>query len=217
MISPVAIGTTATRLPAGNPSRANHCPCSLIFGNVFCRKESPAISIFKLRAFICYPCLGRAARSNGLPLVSYPFQLAWHGLFVSHWRGQFRFHTRTIPKQFRFARKIFKNLFADSKRPPVACGQTAFLDSAKTAAIKISKMLRGSVSGWDTPVQKHGKGTAMRPKRIRHPPPDAGRTSRGFILYAFCMLSEHRFGKVGKSQEAHKSAHRENRETHLPS
>jgi hypothetical protein len=27
-----------------------------------------------------------------------------------------------------------------------------------------------------------------------------------FDLYAFCILSEHRFGKVGKSQEAHKSA-----------
>jgi len=119
MISPVAIGTTATRLPAGNPSRANHCPCSLIFGNVFCRKESPAISIFKLRAFICYPCFGRAARSNGLPLVSYPFQLAWHGLFVLLWKGQFRFHAGIIPKQLRNTRKIFKNLFTGAMEQPL--------------------------------------------------------------------------------------------------
>jgi hypothetical protein len=28
-----------------------------------------------------------------------------------------------------------------------------------------------------------------------------------FALYAFCMLSEHRFAKVGKSQKAHTSAH----------
>ena len=141
MISPVAIGITATRLPAGNPRRASHCPCSLIFGNVFCRKESPAISIFKLRAFICYPCLGRAARSNGLPLVSYPFQLAWHGLFVSHWKGHFRFHAGTIPKQLRIARIVLKNLFTartvyNAPEPPPAT--------------------------MNRPARKRGKGAAMR-------------------------------------------------------
>jgi hypothetical protein len=37
--------------------------------------------------------------------------MAWHGLFVLFWKGHFRFHARIIPKQFRYARKIFKNLF----------------------------------------------------------------------------------------------------------
>jgi hypothetical protein len=141
MISPVAIGTTATRLPAGNPSRANHCPCNLIFGNVFCRKESPAISIFKLRAFICYPCFGRAARANGLPLVSYPFQLAWHGLFVSHWKGYFRYHSGTIPKQLRFSRINLKNLFTS---------RTVY-NAPKPLPATMKR-----------PARKHGKCVAMR-------------------------------------------------------
>ena len=221
MISPVAIGTTATRLPAGNPSRANHCPCSLIFGNVFCRKESPAISIFKLRAFICYPLFGRAARYNGLPLVSCPFQLAWHGHFVFALEKAFRFHAGIIPKQFRFSRKIFKNLFADSKRPPVASGQAAVLDSAKMAAIKIRIILRGSVSVQDTPVQKHGKATAMRPhmrrKRIRHPCEMPGRLpADSFCMLFVCFLSIvlEKSAKVRKRTKAHTA---KNRETHLPS
>jgi hypothetical protein len=141
MISPVAIGKTATRLPAGNPSRANHCPSSLILGCVLRRKKSPAISIFKLRAFICYPSIGRAARYNGLPLVSYPFQLAWHGHFVSHWKGHFRFHAGTIPKQLRFARIILKNLF-----------------TARTV-YNAPKPLPATMN---CPARIRGKGTAMR-------------------------------------------------------
>jgi hypothetical protein len=141
MISPVAIGTTATRLPAGNPSRANQSPSNLILGCVLRRKKSPAISIFKLRAFICYPCFGRAARANGLPLVSYPFQLAWHGHFVSHWKGHFSFHAGTIPKQLRIARIILKNLFT---------ARTVY-NAPKPVPATMNR-----------PARKHGKGVAMR-------------------------------------------------------
>ena len=219
MISPVAIGTTATRLPAGNPSRANHSPCSLIFGNVFCRKESPAISIFKLRAFICYPCFGRAARANGLPLVSYPFQLAWHGHFVFALERAFRFHAGTIPKQFRFSRKIFKNLCADSKRFTGKCFRSSrlFLDSAsRRRQMKIRRgkcCAGGSVLRSETRLSRNAARGVRQCDRTRARNAsdttceNAVQTSRGFVLYAFCMLSEHRFGKVGKSQEAHKSAH----------
>ena len=75
VISPVAPGITATRSPGLNPSRASHWPWSRILGCVLRRKKSPAISIFNERVFIGYPfAIGRAARCNGLPLVSYPLQ-----------------------------------------------------------------------------------------------------------------------------------------------
>lgn len=214
-ISPVAIGTTATRLPAGNPSRASHCPCNLIFGKVFRFQTSPAISIFKLRAFICYPCLGRAARSNGLPLVSYPFQLAWHGHFVSHWKGQFRFHTGTIPKQIRIATKIFKNLLPTFNQPESPITRRA----GRSPQCGIG--WRGNAAGARqsaTPTRQNLLHETVRPetggllgkrrKAIRKQSAQSGLPSVcPFGLYAFCMLSEHRFGKVGKSQKAHRSAH----------
>jgi hypothetical protein len=89
VISPAAIATTATRLPGGNPSLASQWPCNLIFGYVLRRKKSPAISTFNVREVMCYSLMGRAARFSGLPLVSYSFQLAWHGLFVWLWKEIF--------------------------------------------------------------------------------------------------------------------------------
>ena len=71
--------------------------------------------------------MGRAARYSGLPLVSYPFQMAWHGLLVWLWKESAYCHGITIPKLFRYCKHNFEKSFCpvlyDSQaagRPTVA-------------------------------------------------------------------------------------------------
>jgi hypothetical protein len=88
-------------------------------------------------------------------------------------------------------------------------------------AIKIRTILPGSVPVQDTPVQKQGKGTPMRPhtrpKRIRHPREmPGGLPEDSFCMLFVCFLSIvlEKSAKVRKRTKAHTA---KNRETHLPS
>lgn len=114
---------------------ANHWPCNRILGYVLRRKKSPAISTFNDRAVMCYSLLGRAARFSGLPLVSYSFQMAWHGLFVRLWKECFHYHALTIAKLRWYCKNYFQKSFRSVLNgPPAGRRQAGAVRGAVTIA-----------------------------------------------------------------------------------
>jgi hypothetical protein len=147
--------------------------------------------------------------------------MAWHGLFVLLWRGHFCFHTGTIPKQLWIARKIFKNLFyrGDSERQPHRTTPNPTRSNAVFLLIRHAEPYRPHPATKPTTnrararQQTYGKRfDGKTGKKYQPTAAHAGRAAQTQLVTLW-LLFEHRFGKVGKSQKAHKSARCEIRRT----